>query len=61
MLHPFTQYELRHIATGTLLYTTTASTEEILSANQNLRERELPMRYFQPGQFHIPQLHDSSP
>ena len=60
MTPPFTQYELRHIDTGTLLYTTTASVPEILSANSNLRQRHLRMRYFQSGHFHLPQLHDSA-
>lgn len=60
MTSPLAQYELRHIDTGVLLYTTTASTPEILSANSNLRNLQMRMRYFHSGQFRIPQLHDST-
>jgi hypothetical protein len=54
----FAAYELRHLETGVFLYSTTASTEEIVRANENLRQRELPSRFFPVGDFHIPSLHD---
>lgn len=57
MKEGFSAYELRHIETGASLYTTTASTEEITRANENLRQKELPTRFFPVGDFHIPSLH----
>jgi len=53
----FAAYELRHTVTGAFLYQTTASIAEIVRANENLRQRELPSRFFPVGDFHIPTLH----
>lgn len=57
MREGFAAYELRHVETGAFLYSTTASEEEIARANENLRQRELPSRFFPVGDFHIPSLH----
>jgi hypothetical protein len=57
MMDGFAAYELRHLETGAFLYKTTASTEEIVKANENLRQKELPSRFFPAGDFHIPSLH----
>jgi len=41
----FAAFALCHMVTGTLLYTTYASYDEILQANQNLLNRGMPHRY----------------
>ena len=53
----FAAYELRHLETGAFLYSTTASVAEIVRANENLKKKELPSRFFPVGDFHIPSLH----
>ena len=55
----YAAYELRHIETGAFLYKTTATEEEVLPANANLRERQLPYRFFPEGDFNIPSCHDN--
>ena len=57
MMDGFAAYALRHLETGAFLYKTTPSTEEIVTANENLRQRELPSRFFPVGDFHIHSLH----
>lgn len=54
----FAAYELRHLETGASLYRTVASIPEITRANENLRQKSFPSRYFPVGDFHIPSLHD---
>lgn len=44
-LSVFARYALLHERTGTLLYTTCATPDEIASANANLRRRGLPHRF----------------
>ena len=53
----FAVYEFRHVETGTFLYRTTALEEEIVVANENLRQRESTFRFFPVGDFRIPSLH----
>ena len=57
MMDRFAAYELRHLETGAALYKTTASVAEIVRANEYLRQREMPSRFFAVGDFHIPSLH----
>jgi hypothetical protein len=44
-LSAFARYALLHSQTGMPLYTTTATEDEIASANANLRRRGLPHRF----------------
>jgi hypothetical protein len=57
MLDGFAAYELRHLETGAFLYRTTASAAEIVRANENLKKKGLPSRFFPVGDFHVPSLH----
>jgi hypothetical protein len=54
----FAAYELMHIETGTALYSTCATEQEILQANANLRNRGIPSRFVPVGTFSAPSLHD---
>ena len=56
----FAAYELMHIETGTALYRTCATSDEILQANHNLKTRGLPNRFVPAGTFHVPSLHTAS-
>lgn len=60
MMEGFAVYELRNVETGMFLYSTTASAEEIEQANLNLRQKDLPSRFFPVGDFYIPLIHDKS-
>ena len=53
----FAAYQLMHVETGTSLYTTYATSSEILEANANLRNRGVPNRFVPAGTFYIPTLH----
>ena len=50
-------YVLINIETQVRYYTTHASAEEILTANQNLKNRGYPHRYIRPGDGPLPSLH----
>jgi hypothetical protein len=51
----FAAFALHHMITGSLLYTTYATYEEILAANQRLSDRGLPHRYLPtPANAEIP-------
>jgi hypothetical protein len=54
-------YELRHLQTGAFLYRTTATAEEVLRANDNLRQKDVPSRFYLEGDFNIPALHGAPP
>lgn len=54
----FCVYALLHMETQTILYKTCARVEEILQANDNLRNKQLPYRYVDPSNFSMPSLHD---
>lgn len=54
----FAAYELMQIETGIALYTTYATTQEILKANTNLRDRGFSFRFVPAGTFSTPNLHD---
>ena len=54
----FAAYELMQVETGIPLYTTCATEQEILRANNNLRERGFSFRFIPAGTFHMPSLHD---
>jgi hypothetical protein len=53
----FAAYELVHCETGTSLYQTCATENEILQANANLRNRGNPNRFVPAGSFTAPSLH----
>lgn len=55
----YARYELRHMHTGTALYSTTATQDEILRANGNFVAggEATPFRFFPFGEFRAPQLH----
>lgn len=53
----FAAYELMHVETGTSLYRTCATEQEILNANANLRNRGNPNRFVPAGSFTAPSLH----
>ena len=53
----FAAYTLTHVDTGQSFYTTHATTEEILNANDNLRLAGESLRYFPAGSFTAPSLH----
>ena len=54
----FAHYDLCNPTTGTVLYRTYATTNEILAANARLRDRGIPSRYYLADTFHAPLLHD---
>lgn len=53
-------YELVRVDTGVALYSTVATHDEIIRANLNLRNRNVPSRFFLLGTFRMPNLHDPS-
>jgi hypothetical protein len=53
----FAAYDLLNVATGMILYSTCATPAEIRAANDNLRSRGLPSRFYPAGTFHAPSLH----
>jgi hypothetical protein len=53
----FAAYDLFNVTTGIALYRTFATPTEILAANDNLRNRGCPSRYYPAGTFHAPSLH----
>lgn len=50
-------YEMMQVTTGIPLYSTTATQEEILKANRNLKAQGLSYRFFPKGTFSSPSLH----
>ena len=54
----FAAYTLTQVETGQCFYTTYATTEEILRANNNLKNLGEALRYYAEGTFHCPSLHD---
>lgn len=54
----YRRYALHNIETGELLYITTATDAEILSANSGLRKYQQHMRFFIEGDFSNPNLHE---
>lgn len=53
----FAAYDLLNVDTGMTLYRTYATPSEIIAANDNLRSRGLPSRFYPAGTFHAPSLH----
>lgn len=53
----FAVYELIQVDTGIALYYTTATEEEIIEANSNLKARDLASRFFLLGSYIMPNLH----
>lgn len=53
----FSSFEMRHVETGALLYTTTATIAEILEANKKLAQHSMNVRFYKAGSFSIPDLH----
>lgn len=53
----FTSFDLVNVVTGVVLYTTCATADEILRANQNLRLRGFQARYVRQGTYEQPNLH----
>ena len=53
----FDAYTLTQIETGQCFYTTHATSEEILRANQNLKQLGECLRYYREGTFSAPSLH----
>lgn len=53
-------YELIRVDTGVSLYSTVATHDEIIRANVNLRNRNVPSRFYPLGTFRMPNLHDPS-
>jgi hypothetical protein len=51
-------YQLIQVDTGVALYSTCATTDEILFANENLRRAGNTCRFFPHGSFISPSLHD---
>jgi len=56
----FGAYVLTHVETGQPFYTTHATEQEILSANQNLRNAGERLRYFPEGSYAQASLHGHS-
>ena len=50
-------FDLVQVETGTSLYSTTATQEEILDANNNLKQRAEGYRFYPQGTFRSPRLH----
>lgn len=57
VMNGFAVYELMNVETGTCLYKTYATENEIVQANQNLSKTHLMYRYFKEGTFYVPSLH----
>jgi hypothetical protein len=53
----YAAYELVCVATGVPLYSTYATRDEIIQANRNLRNRNVPSRFYPRGTFAMPNLH----
>ena len=55
----FAAYTLLQLDTGMPLYTTTATQEEILNANHNLKNAGESVRFYRAGSYTMPSLHGS--
>lgn len=53
----FAAYTLTQLDTGMSLYTTIATQEEILHANNNLKQSGQTVRFFPAGTYNQPSLH----
>lgn len=53
----YERYELIRVDTGIPLYSTCATRDEIIQANVNLKNKNIPSRFYPVGTFHMPSLH----